>query len=293
MFADACRKASEFTRPLLTSIRLQNGEVRTDCSSFIVLNDEGWVISAGHPFDSFVKYQADQNKIKEINELNAKREQQPDMPGCTVKLDPKFIRNHSFWWGWDGVRLNHVYVNRQIDIAVGKIEPFNPDWVREYPVLIDPDHAQQGTSLVRVGYAFLEVQAAFNEQKDAFMIPKIPSKDLLFPNEGIHTRTINRGKSKDGDYDIVYTETSTPGLRGQSGGPIMDREGRLYAMQVQTSHNPMGFHPSVDYEGQRMVENQFMNLGLGVSVKTIREILDKRGIRYKAEGDEEGYRIIG
>ncbi len=41
-----------------------------------------------------------------------------------------------------------------------------------------------------------------------------------------------------------------------------------------------------------MVENQFLNVGNGVHMKTIRAVLDDRGVRYDAEGDESGFRII-
>ena len=293
MFVEACRKASAFTRPLVVSIRHQDGRVVTDCSSFIVVNDDGWVISAGHVFDSFVKFQSDQNKIREINEINASRQDQPGAPSSEIKLDPGLITNHSMWWGWDGTRITDVYVNRQMDLAVGRLEPFNPEWIRDYPVFCDPDHAMRGTSLCRIGFAFLEIQSQFNPQINSFCIPKIDIDRALFPNEGIHTRTIDRGPSKDGNYPMEYIETSSPGLKGQSGGPIIDRQGRLYAMQVQTSHMPLGFHPMVEYDGRSVVENQFLNLGLGLSVRTIRQVLDSRRIRYVAEGDESGYRIIG
>ena len=69
MFADACQRVSEFIRPVVVSTRLQNGEVRTQCGTFIVVNRDGWVITAGHLYDSFVKYQTDLNKLREIKEL--------------------------------------------------------------------------------------------------------------------------------------------------------------------------------------------------------------------------------
>ena len=293
MFAEACEKASKFTRPLVISVRQQDGKVMTDCASFVVINDQGWVITAGHVFDNFVRYQADQNKIKEINEINANRRSDPAAPNNEIKLDKNLLTNHSFWWGWDGVRLTEAYVNRQMDLAIGRLEPFNPEWVKEYPVFIDPDHAVRGRSLCRMGFAFLEIKSDFNEKMNAFCIPKIDVDRAFFPNEGIHTRTIDRGVSKDGGYRMEYIETSSPGLKGQSGCPILDTNGRIYALQVQTSHLPLGFHPIAEYDGNSVVENQFMNLGLGISVRTIRQVLDARGVKYSAEGDESGFRIIG
>ena len=91
---------------------------------------------------------------------------------------------------------------------------------------------------------------------------------------------------------MTYIETSTPGLKGQSGGPIFDSHGNIYGMQVITNHLPLGFHPMVEYDGRKVVENQFLNVGVGVHVRTIRDILDARGVDYTSEGDESGFRII-
>ena len=46
---------------------------------------------------------------------------------------------------------------------------------------------------------------------------------------------------------IVSIEMSTPGLRGQSGGPLFDSEGLVYGMHYLTSH----LHPGFDlkYKG--------------------------------------------
>lgn len=293
MFSEACQRVSAFTRPLIISTRHQDGRVSAECASFIVLNDEGWIITAGHVFDSFVRFQTDQNKIREVEELNARRSGDRNGPENQIKLDPNFITNHSFWWGWDGVILNNVYVNRQVDFAVGKLEPFDPSWVSEYPVLADPDHSLPGTSLCRSGYSFLEISSTFDEGMKAFRIPKIDHKSAMFPNDGILTRVVNSGRSSDGEYDMRYVETSTPGLKGQSGGPLFDVRGRIHGMQVRTAHFPLGFHPTVEYEGQRIVENQFLNVGVAVGSSTLRQILDSRGVRYTAEGDESGYRIVG
>lgn len=292
MFAEACRKAAEYTRPVVISTRLQSGEVRTECGSFVILNRDGWFVTAGHLYDSLVKYQGDQNKISEINSLNESRQQDPDAPSNEIKLDPEFITNHSMWWGWDGTRVEEAFVNRQVDIAVGRLAGFDPSWVKEYPVLRDPDTLCPGTSICRMGFPFVGIASSFDEEKGMFRIPAIPSKEVIFPNDGIHTRTVSNGRTADDKYECLYVETSTPGLKGQSGGPIFDREGHLYAIQVQTRHIPLDLHPTAIYDGQTMVENQFMNVGMGVHIRIVRSILNERGVRYDAEGDEEGFRII-
>jgi hypothetical protein len=295
MFAEACRKAASYTRPLVINTRQHDGKVNTETATFMVVNRDGWVISAGHVFDSFVKFQSDQNKIKEVNEINSNRQSAAEAgaPNALIKVEPTALTNHSFWWGWDGVILKHVYVNRQVDIAVAKLDRFNPDWVKNYPVFADPAESVPGTSLCRLGYPFININADFDTAKNNFRIPALNAAELIFPNDGIHTRTVKKGVSKEGNFQMTYIETSTPGLKGQSGGPIFDTKGRVHAMQVSTMHIPLGFHPTVEYEGRNEVEHQFLNVGLGLSTATIRAVLDSKNVKYDAEGDETGFRIVG
>ena len=104
MFAEACRIAKGFTRPVATSIRFQDGTVSTSLNSFIVVNREGWVITAGHTFDSLVKYEKDRSKIEEITRMNVSG--QTGAPSNVAKMDPKFILNHfnTLFWTSIGTR---------------------------------------------------------------------------------------------------------------------------------------------------------------------------------------------
>lgn len=292
MFADACQKVAEFTKPLIVSERHVDGTVRSECGAFFVIHPDGWFVTAAHFFDSFVKYQGDQNKIREIREINESRTTRPGAPSQEIRPDPSYITNHSMWWGRDGVRITNAYVNRQIDIAVGKLQPFDPSWIGRYPVFRDPDTVRVGTSICRMGFAFVRFETKFDDAANSFQIPKMDEDRFRFANEGMHTRTVEGGRTKDGLYDMRFVETSTPGLKGQSGGPIFDSAGHIYAMQTKTEHLALGFHPTAQYDGSTVVENQFLNVGVGVHVGTILAILEDRKIPYYAEGDESGYRII-
>ena len=292
MFADACQKAMKYTRPVAISTRQHDGTLRTEVGTMIIVNSAGWMITAGHVFDSFFKFQGDMKKIEEINSINSSRSQKPNAPSSEIKLDKSLITNHSFWWGWDGVKVNNVMINRQADIAIGKLEPFDPSWVTEYPVFADPDHMRIGTNVCRGGFPFIKIDPEFLEGPKAFRIPKIPADRLFYPIEGLYSHLENKGKSADGSCTLKYVETSTPGLKGQSGGPIFDRSGRIFGMQIFTDHRSTGFHPTAELDGQKYIENQFINIGVGLHVSTIFELLDKRGVRYFKEGDESGFRII-
>lgn len=72
------------------------------------------------------------------------------------------------------------------------------------------------------------------EIKDLASIP-------FFPIEGIYTRDVYSGKTQDDLMDILFLETSSPGLKRQSGGPICDADGNIYAIQSQNFTLPLGF----------------------------------------------------
>ena len=299
MFAKACERVYKFTRPLIISTRTVDGTVSSSCGTFIIINPEGWILTAGHLFDSFVKYQQDMKKIKEVEEINARKASMA-VPGAmtlpdTIQLDPKWITNHSFWWGGDGLRITSVYVNREIDIALAKLDGFRPDMVQEYPIFRDPDTMRPGTSICRTGFPFANIATDFDEGSKSFRIRNGVLPLPFFPNDGIHTRNVlKQNKSKEGNYDMLYVETSTPGLKGQSGGPIFDTNGHIYAMQVQTNHIPLGFHSISEYDGKSIVENQFLNVGIGVHGKLLQQIMRDHHISFKVEGDsseEEQYII--
>lgn len=299
MFAKACERVYKFTRPLIISTRTVDGTVSSSCGTFIIINPEGWILTAGHLFDSFVKYQQDMKKIKEVEEINARKASMA-VPGAmtlpdTIQLDPKWITNHSFWWGGDGLRITSVYVNREIDVALAKLDGFRPDMVQEYPIFRDPDTMRPGTSICRTGFPFANIATDFDEGSKSFRIRNGVLPLPFFPNDGIHTRNVlKQNKSKEGNYDMLYVETSTPGLKGQSGGPIFDTNGHIYAMQVQTNHIPLGFHPISEYDGKSIVENQFLNVGIGVHGKLLQQIMRDHHISFKVESDsseEEQYII--
>ncbi len=57
MFARAVQVAQAFTRPLIVSKRLANGTVTSGCAAFVIVNDDGWMVTAGHVTSELVAHQ--------------------------------------------------------------------------------------------------------------------------------------------------------------------------------------------------------------------------------------------
>ncbi|MCG2718868.1 MAG: serine protease [Nanoarchaeota archaeon] len=287
MFANAYKLASSFTRPVIISTRFFDKTVECGCGAFIVINDEGWIITVAHllnpqfAFQQHAKEISDYNRqlqtIQQNQRLDAK--QKSEKIG-RLKTNPKWITNNSFWWACDGVQLKDIKLLPEGDLVIGRLNPFDPKTINAYPVLKDSITLNIGTSLCKLGYPFHKIDAAFNEANNTFKLAPGALPLPRFPIEGIYTRNVMAGKSKDGKYDIKFLETSSPGLRGQSGGPIFDVKGTVWAIQSRTAHLPLGFSPKIKKNGQEVEENQFLNVGWGVHPELIVSFLKDNGIKF-------------
>jgi len=289
MFAKANTLARFFTRPVIISMRCYDKSVKCIGGAFVVLNDEGWIITVAHLWTTYLAFQKHTNEIKEYEkQLEAiKQDQsltvkQKNKRLRQVKANDSWITNHSFWWGWDNVSIKDVKALPKGDILVGRLEPFEQTMVKAYPVIKDPSKSlDPGTSLCKLGYPFHELKASFDETKNIFTLAPGVVPLPVFPIEGIYTRNATMGKSKDKKYEIKFLETSSPGLRGQSGGPIFDTNGTIWAIQSRTHHFPLGFSPKVKKNGKETEENQFLNVGLGIHPELIVAFLSDNGISFK------------
>ena len=264
MFADAYEIVTRFTRPVVVSSRTRGGTVTSGLAAFVVLNEDGWFATAAHVLSTWLAFRKDQDKIAR----HAKKGGKPNQ---------RWITNHSFWWGWDGVNLAEVHVRPESDLAIGRLEPFEPGIVSAYPVLKDPESLRPGTSLCRLGFPFHELKTRWDQQTQQFMLPEGALPAPFFPIEGIFTRQVR----VDGSVLPRFIETSSPGLQGQSGGPVFDTQGRVWGIQSRTHHLNLGFSPRLEVAGKRVTEHQFLNVGLAVHPSELLDLADEKDIRVR------------
>jgi hypothetical protein len=289
MFAKAYELASCFTRPVVTSMRFYDKSVGCSVGAFVVLNGEGWIITVAHLWDSYRAFiqstralKAYERQLEAIRQDQTLTTKQKNKKLRQTNPKPRWITNHSFWWSWDGVTIKDVKALPEGDIIVGRLEPFDKTTVKAYPIIKDPSKGLNlGTSLCKLGYPFHQITASFDEEKNEFKIAPGVLPLPRFPIEGIYTRNAVAGKSKDGKYEIKFLETSSPGLRGQSGGPIFDTKGTVWAIQCRTHHFSLGFSPKVKKNGKVVEENQFLNVGLGIHPELVVAFLTDNRISFK------------
>ena len=284
MFSEAYEIASKFTHPLIVIVRFFDGSVDCILGAFTILNDKGWAVTVAHLFEPFFAYKQHKDEIDNYNEqfkaihddqhLDTQKRRKRK---SHLKTNPKWITNISYWWGKDGVRYSEVRAMPEGDIAIVHLEPFDPYSISQYPVIKNPNNLKPGTSLCKLGFPFHQVKASFDEKTNNFSLEPGALPVPRFPIEGIYTRNVIAGKSKDNKYDIKFIETSSPGLRGQSGGPIFDVKGIIWGIQSKTTSLPLGFNPKVVKNGREYEENQFLNVGWGIHLELCNRIVNRPG----------------
>ena len=148
----------------------------------------------------------------------------------------------------------------------------------------NPNKVKQGRSLCRLGYPFPE----FNNFRHNTTTDDIEwttegnQVSPQFPIDGI----ISRFGIKNGM--IATIELSTPGLRGQSGGPLFDADGLVYGMQAMTKHLHLGFDikdKEVISDGKktRISNHPFLHVGHCIHVDRIKEFLKLHHVKFYEE----------
>ena len=292
MFSTAYSIASQFTHPVIVSLRRWNGSVECALGAFVILNPEGWIATAAHLWDWHFEFEKHQPEISRRNQEAARIQENPMLTPKQKRkridklgADPQWITNHSFWWGKDGFNVKETIMLKPADLAVGKLEPFEPTWVSSFPSIKDPSRGlNPGLSLCKLGFPFHEIKASYDAATDRFVISEGTFPIPRFPIEGIYTRNVLVRKSDEDVPDIKFLETSSPGLKGQSGGPIFDVKGTVWAIQSKTIHLELGFRPTVSKNGRKVEENQFLNVGWGVHPETLVWFLTKNGVKFTQSG---------
>jgi len=296
MFREAYAKARHYTKPVVAAARTVDGKCTSGIASFVVINKEGWILTAYHTLKTLtaireiqLKTQGYFDSLASINDvtLNPKKAK-AKIKALGPPPAPEDVQHCAVWWGSNEAKLVDAGGIEDIDLGVGRLEPFDPASVAAYPVIKNTSKCYEpGVSLCKLGYPFYEVPITWDSAANIFTSPASALGFPLFPIEGILTRFVRdpnwEGKQP---YALAQLETSSPGLRGQSGGPIFDVCGRLWGIQTQTVHLPLGFEPEFEgINGEKVRQHQFLNVGRGVHADTIIGLLNRLGVKFELSGD--------
>jgi hypothetical protein len=290
MFANAYDHVSRFTYPVIVSRRLVGGEIECGLAAFIVLNSDGWIATAAHVLEPMKAHPSHLQSIAGYEREVAAIDAGPGNDSGKAKrkrglaYDPAWIRNYSMWWGKDGPQIVDIATVEAADLTVARLEPFDAAaWGDTYPAFMTDGELLCGTSLCRLGFPFHQVAATFDETTQGFVLADGTLPVSRFPNEGILSRFVMLD-GEIGGTKMRFIETSSPGLRGQSGGPVFDVRGRIWGIQSHTRHYDLGFDAQTERDGQRVIERQFLNAGLALAADSVGAILTELGVRFESAG---------
>lgn len=81
-------------------------------------------------------------------------------------------------------------------------------------------------------------------------------------------------KDNNTTHERQFIELSSPGLRGQSGGPVFDANGTIFGLQSQTLSHELNFNTK---------EKQYFHAGIAVHPSIICEFLDQKNVIYTSQ----------
>lgn len=287
MFQTACELLFRHCAilPVEASVRYQSGEVIYSIGAGILVNRDGWILTAGHMLQNFVdaheaikEANLHRKRAEEIrNASNLPHKEKQKQLKSLGKINPNLPTNKSLRAAQQGHNkgVSDVRIFAEADLGVFRIEDFAvPDdyatpYFRKEPLRV-------GEAVCRIGYPFYSVEVKWDEQNKRFLSRDEPISP--FANDGIVSRFIAAPEISK-DLPIQFIETSTPGLQGQSGGPLVDKEGRICGIQSHTACYPLGFSPQE--KGQ--VEHQFLNVGRSTQVSEVCKFLSDHNVPYSAQ----------
>jgi len=294
MFVEAIEKASSFTRPIHTISRNYGTDVvHPGAATLFFINSDGWALTCAHVAklfqmaqqlaEKFKKYQDELNsgkgKMKEKKLRKELERKYQYSKRTTVELRNRFINCVQ------GTLNFEVQFHNKLDVALIKFNAFERLLCENFPVFMkDTSGLKQGKFLCRLGYPFPEfTNFTYNETKDTIEWTTTGKANTpRFPIEGMITRHLLGESSA-----TVGFEMSTPGLRGQSGGPVFDSDGKIWGMQSATGHLDLNF--DVDQEvirdglPKRVQDSAFLHVGHCIHVDVLKSFMKEHNVYFNEE----------
>src|SRR5580693_3409774 len=111
MFQDAYAIARQFTQPVVLSRKTIGGACSSSIGAFVIVNDDGWIVTAHHIAELLGKMIDDENKTRTHGIQEEQIRNDPDLDHKARKkklaglghLSKDATDRCSAWWGRDGV----------------------------------------------------------------------------------------------------------------------------------------------------------------------------------------------
>lgn len=291
MFVEAIETAAKYTKAIHSIGRYYGSTtIQPGTSTLFIVNSEGWALTCGHVADNI----AASKKIVEKAE-NFKRELETRKGTIKLKTLLKELEKN---YGYSKKNVFELYFhfmdcvdklsdfqiirNDKYDVALIRFNGFSKLNCDTFPTFAaDTSKLKQGEAICRIGFPFPE----FTNYEYDVDSDKIKWNDKgrkgnpRFPIEGMLTRFVSGEKG-----EVFAFELSTPGLRGQSGGPAFDVDARVWGMQFQTTHLDLNF--DIDQEVFRqgakrhVTDSAFLHVGRCTHVDILKSFMRENNVSF-------------
>lgn len=292
MFADAIEYVGGFTRPVKFITRNYNaGTVSPGTATLFFVNDEGWALTCRHVANLMISSAKTNANYIEFKKACAEVSGAQKARILIKNLEKKFGMDQDrpvqiklqFPDCFDKYEAIDITPHQKYDIALLHFRGFDKILYKGHAVFGEKGTDKRpGDYFVRLGFPFPEFRdfAYDAEHDDIVWTREGRPVTPRFPIDGMYTRNI-----ADDTGRITGIEMSTPGLRGQSGGPLFDEKGVIYGIQSTTRHLHLGFdmvNEEMVFGGRKQkVNNQpFLHVGQCLNLSVIKEFLDNNHVRY-------------
>ena len=291
MFINAIARAAEFTRPIhFITRRLGSPDVLPGAGTLFFVNADGWALTCKHVAQELVG--ADQLRTR----YAAFKAERAAIPGGQTSRQPfrELERHYGFTAASTVESLNSfvgcvegtveidLRMHATLDVALLHFRNFTRLLCTAFPVFAaDGRLLRQGKSLCRLGFPFPEFNNfEYDAQADEIRWTSAGrAQSPQFPIDGMVTRHLG-----DASGQITGFEMSTPGLRGQSGGPAFDVDGRVWGMQSATNHLDLDFDVDLDVlrsgVSRRVKDSAFLHVGHCLHVDVLKQFMHEHGVRF-------------
>lgn len=288
MFENGIEEIQKFTHPLKTIIRYYgSNEVIPGCATMFYVNDQGDALTCKHVAQSLQQAQTHPNYLafkRAIGAVQAPDSDQLSALEAQHNLSKEtVIQLRNFLHGIQGTNLQiNCLHHPDLDLSIIKFQNIDQLTITDFPTFAQHDaDLKPGKMLCRFGFPFPEYR---NYRYDAATdniewTTTGKSATPFFPLDGMVSRFLG-----DGQGNIQGFELSTPGLRGQSGGPVFDTEGRIWGIQSATAHHDMNF--DIDMTVQRganllkVRDHAFFHTGHCVHITAIKAFLTANNVPF-------------
>ena len=292
MFINAIEEVSKYTRPIHTIMRTYGGkQLIPGAATIFFVNQNGYAITCKH----VVELIASADSINQnFNNFKQERQQIINHPKyrqllkgleLKYKLQPDSIIQikNNFVDSVDSMSGFTWHLHPTLDLAILKFNDFGKIHYQDCAKFLkEGEHIKQGKFLCRLGFPFPEFSNyTFNTNTDDIEWTTTGvNVSPRFPLEGMVTRFL--ADPQNGLYGI---ELSTPGLRGQSGGPLFDDKGTVCGMQFSTKHLHLGFDLEdkeimINNNVKKVTDYSFIHLGQCIHVNVIKAFLAEHGVEF-------------